>query len=385
MKDRPLSVISSAILVICFLSLLVLPISENLLHFGPHVELPEERDLREYPIFKWDLAALCSYPSRFEEAFNDHFGLRGLLVRSQALAKYYWLHISPSPKVLLGRDGWLYLTTSLPEYRGVNPLAYVKIRAWIQEFESKRAFLAARGIRYLIVFAPNKETVYPEFLPESVYPVRQKLWLDQLLQALPADHKLDILDLRGPLIASKKSGRLYHRTDSHWNQIGAALATNAIIGRLARWFPELQEREIKGAPQSAWGRGGDLSRLIGIQDYLREETFIVHQPDQRLRDGTARYDLPMSVLQDRSVVLEFAEPRKRLCVILAGDSFTEALNGFLPAYFQRSVKLSPVIPYPNLLQELLPSMIEAEKPDIYIELLVDRHLVDPPLMIFPGK
>jgi acetyltransferase AlgX (SGNH hydrolase-like protein) len=385
MKDRPLGVISSTVLAVCFLAILVLPILQNLFHFGPPVKLGEQRNLTEYPVFQWDLTAVSSYPSRFETAFNDHFGFRELLVRSQALAKYYWLHISPSPKVLVGRDEWLYLTASLPEYRGVSDLAYVKIRAWLQEFESKQAFLSARGIRYLIVVPPNKEGVYPEFLPESVSRVRNKIWLDQLLESLPAGHTLDILDLRGPLIASKKLGRLYHRTDSHWNEMGAARAVNTIIARLADWFPELQGREIKGTTESAWGRGGDLARLMGIQDYLREEYIIVPHSDRGLRPGAMRYDLPATAVQEQPVVLESTEPPNRLSVMLVGDSFKEAINQFLPAYFQRSLKLSPSVSNHAVFQEFLPSLIEAEKPDIYIEVIVDRNLANPPVTIFSAK
>jgi hypothetical protein len=72
-------------------------------------------------------------------------------------------------------------------------------------------------------------------------------------------------------------------------------------------------------------------------------------------------------------------------VISAGDSFSDSLNRFLPTYFQRTLKLRPLVPYPDLFQELLPSLIEAEKPDVYIELLVDRNLVNAPVVIFPGK
>jgi len=387
MKDRPPGAISSTILVVCFLALLVLPISETLLSFGPHVDLTEERELAQYPAFKWDSTELFTYSSRFEAAFNDHFGFRGLLVRWQALAKYHWLHISPSSQVLVGRDGWLYLTASLREHRGVNPLAGVKINAWIQEFEAKQAFLAARGIRYLIVFAPNKETVYPEYLPESFAPVRQELWVGQLLQGLPADDKLDTLDLREPLIAAKKFGRLYHRTDSHWNQLGAGVAAQAIVNHLAPWYPELQQREIEGPIRAVWGKGGDLARLMGIQNYLAEESLIIpeSESEQNLRPGVVRYDLPMSVLQWPPVVLESVEPRRRPCVILAGDSFNDSLNHILSTYFRRTLKLRPLMPYPGLFQELLPSLIEAEKPDIYIELLVDRNLVNAPVVIFPGK
>lgn len=107
MSERPLSVISSAILSVFFLLILVLPLAENLLHFTAEMELPENRKRQEYP--KLDLTAqgLLTYPTRFEAAFNDNFGFRALLVQWQAFAKYFWLDLSPSQQVLVGvKDGF---------------------------------------------------------------------------------------------------------------------------------------------------------------------------------------------------------------------------------------------------------------------------------------
>ena len=56
---------------------------------------------------------------------------------------------------------------------------------------------------------------------------------DDLMSSLPANFRLNILDLRKPLARAKDVGRLYFRTDSHWNLLGAAIALDAIINRLS--------------------------------------------------------------------------------------------------------------------------------------------------------
>ena len=181
--------------------------------------------LHSYPRFAWNAKRLLTYPARFEAAFNDHFGLRALLVRTQARVKFHWLGMSPSSKVVLGRDGWFYLSESIDEYRGIQNLPAAIIRQWRQEFEHKKSYLASRNIKYLVAIAPNKETVYPEFLPANIHQFRNKLYVDDLLKELPPDVRRDVLDLRKPLISAKGRGRLYFKTDSHWSQLGAALAT----------------------------------------------------------------------------------------------------------------------------------------------------------------
>ena len=374
MHDKPLTLISSAILSFCFLAVLVLPSVETLLHFGPHIELPEKRTLQVYPRFKWNKKALLSFPARFEAAFNDRFGFRAFLVRTQALVKFYWLHMSPSSKVVLGRDGWLYLAESIDEYRGIRRLPRARVQKWLQEFKAKKVFFDSRNIKYLVVIAPNKETVYPEFLPTTIQQIRNKLYIDDLMKALPADTRPSILDLREPLISAKGTGRLYLQTDSHWNQLGAAIASDAITNRLSLWFPELQPRLNQNIFEIRTSNSGDLAQLMGLQDRLREETIVISHIPESLRPAPLRSRATMKRILSNEAV-ESSNGKQRRHAVVTGDSFTNTLNMFLPAHFRRTLKIRPLVSYQD---PFFQSIIEAEKPDVYIELVVDRHLANPP-------
>jgi alginate O-acetyltransferase complex protein AlgJ len=374
MHDKSLSLISSAILSFCFLAVLVLPSVETLLHFGPHIELPEKRTLQVYPRFKWNKKALLSFPARFEAAFNDRFGFRAFLVRTQALAKFYWLHMSPSSKVVLGRDGWLYLAESIDEYLGIRRLPRARVQKWLQEFKAKKVFFDSRNIKYLVVIAPNKETVYPEFLPTTIQQIRNKLYIDDLMNALPADSRPSILDLREPLISAKGTGRLYLQTDSHWNQLGAAIASDAITNRLSLWFPELQPRLNQKIFEIRTSNSGDLAQLMGLQDRLREETIVISHIPESLHPAPLRSRATMKRILSNEAVESWNGKQRRHAVV-TGDSFTNTLNMFLPAHFRRTLKIRPLVSYQD---PFFQSIIEAEKPDVYIELVVDRHLANPP-------
>jgi alginate O-acetyltransferase complex protein AlgJ len=385
MNERPLSVTSSAILSVFFLVILVLPVAENLLHFAPEMELPENRKRQDYPKLDWTPQGFLTYPARFETAFNDNFGFRSLLVQWQAFAKYYWLKMSPSPQVLLGRQGWLYYKSTINEHRGIQRLPKLKIRAWMQELQAKQAFFDSRGIRYLFVVAPNKETVYPEFLPPGVQQHRKKLWLDDLLEAVPADSHFEIVDLRAPLLAAKQFGRLYHRTDSHWNALGVMVATNAILSHLSSRCPGLQPEKIERTDRVGWGKSGDLARLMGLQSSLKEETLLIFPPDALIRPADLHYQGDVGGVRTPPSAVVAASAESDCSVIVAGDSFCDSLNRFLPAHFRRTLKLRPFVPYPIAFQESLPRLIAAEKPDVFIELLVDRALFSSPEETFPGE
>jgi alginate O-acetyltransferase complex protein AlgJ len=381
MEDRPLTFISSLILSACFLAALVLPAAESFLHFAPNMTLSEKRVLQKYPRFEWNPKALLSYPSAFEAAFNDHFGLRAFLVRSQARAKLRWLHMSSSPKVALGRDGWWYLTESFDEYRGVRKLPRATTLQWLQEFKAKKTFFASRNIKYLVVIAPNKETVYPEFLPANIVQAQSNFYVDDFLKAVPAESQLNVLDLRETLIGAKHTGQLYFKTDSHWNQLGATIACDAVIRRLSSWLPELQFQPDSHEFRTKTGKSGDLSHMMSLEDRMHEESIMLLQRAPAVRQIAPRMRKKISGILTNEAVMS-VDTRNSCNAIVTGDSFSNAISIFLPGHFQRTLKFRPYLSYKD---PIFKAIVAAEKPDVYLEILVDRHLINPPQVLSSQK
>ena len=87
--------------------------------------------------------------------FNDNFGFRDRLIRWSNTFRFDWLHVSPSPKVLLGRGKWFYYTGdwSLDDLRRTKPLS--------PELEKmKREFFRPQGPSNTAAFtAPQQEMV----------------------------------------------------------------------------------------------------------------------------------------------------------------------------------------------------------------------------------
>ena len=149
------------------------------------------------------------FPRRFERYWNDSFAFRRHLIRWHSLAKLR-LGVSPSPKALLGQDGYLFYAAeqSVDYFRAVKPFTPSELARWRDDLESRRAWLAERGIRYLVVVAPNKETIYPEFMPPEIRPVRAET--PPRSAARGSAGELDAskcVDLRGALRRAKQDGR----------------------------------------------------------------------------------------------------------------------------------------------------------------------------------
>ena len=91
-----------------FMLLLFLPLADTVLHISPPIAIKEKRTLAAKPQF--DLQRPWEYLVKFEAYFNDHFGFRSQLVQTHNLLTYWLFRTSPLPKVIVGRQGWLFLS-----------------------------------------------------------------------------------------------------------------------------------------------------------------------------------------------------------------------------------------------------------------------------------
>ncbi len=167
---------------------------------------------------------------------------------------FYSLGISTDPdQVIIGKNGWLYLGDKH------NITITVKRRgamAWNMEIakriglatKSWEQWLKLKGVRlYQVMLAPDKDTIYPEFLPDWAQPAA-----NSATDALLANVSREIyLDTRPALRAAKSqfSEPLYYKTDSHWNQLGSWVAFHALSMKVARtevglhWLSEQKIRQ----------------------------------------------------------------------------------------------------------------------------------------------
>ncbi len=167
-SHRPRSRFASWTLTVLFLAAITAPMVAQLLGLsGGRLATSENRVRVERPALKFDRESLASYPAGFEAYFNDAFGFRDPLIRGNSLVKVRLLGVSPTPRVVIGTRGWLYYADEgfLHDLHRNPPLTHEQLEAYRIAYVSRRDWLARKGIRYMVMFAPNKHTIYPEFIP----------------------------------------------------------------------------------------------------------------------------------------------------------------------------------------------------------------------------
>jgi alginate O-acetyltransferase complex protein AlgJ len=173
-----------------------------------------------------------------------------------------------------------------------------------------RDALSRHGIRFLVTLPRNSSTIYQDYLPIWAQSGGRKTEYDLLLEDLAAQD-VKAIDLRPALMAARKEGRVYRINDSHWTERGALAGFNAVVE--ADGHPDWRLDPATSLGPPAEDRGGDVARLLGVQDDVTESNDAF-----ALAWGGKNEFLSKDVMPDRVVVS--AKPGPTIMVI--GDSFT---------------------------------------------------------------
>jgi alginate O-acetyltransferase complex protein AlgJ len=333
----------------------------------------ENRRLAQIPEFRPQLPRSREFFVGLEAYFSDHFGFRKQLIHWNHQWRFKWFRESRTSLVIEGKNGWHFYSgypneRTLERLRGQSLFDEETLSSWCRLLESRRDWLAKRGIAYLFVVPPDKHTVYPEFLPDWVGPTASHTKLGQFMEYMKTRSNVPVLDLRQVLIEAKKHRRVYQLHDTHWTPEGGFVTYQILIQELAKQLPGLApldstqfSRETVSIP------AGDLAALMGRQD-LVENNHVTLTPLPPLEKGTFTTDT--SILE--GAWPKHAEPgltenpRASGKAILFRDSFSSSWAPYLCYHFNRVVYI-----WQN---HWNPAFIEREKPDVVIDEILERFL-----------
>jgi len=304
------------------------------------------------------LKAWVKFPAAFNAYFSDHYLLHKEQVSALESVRFHLLDEKTYPNVLIGNNDWLYYTgeNNLQDYECSMPFTNAEletIRTRLLDWQSQ---LQERGIRFYVVIAPNKESIYPQYLPGQVRAGLRACRIDQVLDVL-GDTSLNVLDLRDALQSAAQTAQVYHRTDTHWNSLGAFIASREIISLASRDFPDLSIPSLNDYAPELQSHSGDLAGFLPRDDrFIEQETVLTPLAPAKANfvegtDLTAISTIPGSSLPSALV----------FC-----DSFSDALKPYLSEHFSRVV-------YSRSFSLDL-GLVDQEKPDVVVFEIAQRYL-----------
>ena len=304
------------------------------------------------------LKNLIYLPSAFNAYFSTHYRLHQQEVDLLESARFHLLHEKTFPNVLIGKEDWLYYTgeNNLQDHECTIPFTDTELMTIREHLLDWDAQLQQRNIRFYVVIVPNKESIYPQYLPDQVQAGVRACRIDQVMQELQTT-SLNVLDLRAALQIAAQKEQVYHRTDTHWNSSGALVAAHEILALIQKDLPNLTIPLDEEYTREIRDHSGDLAGFLPRDArFIEQEAFLVPpQPSAAVFEegsgGTAISTISGSNLP---------------CAVVFCDSFSDALKPFLSEHFSRVVYSRSF----NLDLDL----IEREQPDVVIYEVAQRYL-----------
>lgn len=244
--------------VIVWFGLVLAPVSDTMFHFLPERPIQENRVLTKFP------ADVLNHPiksmTQLQAWFDDNFGFRNTLIRIKNQFDYMLGH---SDRIHIGPDGWLFYRSTMD----VNKLALARLKPEatqdiVDRVDKLQRFLRDRGVRLIVVAVPQKDVIYPEYLPSSAPVFPGPTMFDRVRAGLGERMGSSFVDAQSILAGLKAAGfQVYHRTDYHWTDWAGGEVARAIVNRIAeieqrpdlRWEAPLPQKEIP-----SWS-GGEAS------------------------------------------------------------------------------------------------------------------------------
>ena len=356
--------------IILFIAALIITSASSILYSSD--ESIENRSLAAMPDLPSDITSLRAFPLLFESYFRDHIVLRAELIKLYANFLFF-IGVSPVEKVILGKDDWLFYNGGrvVQDYQNTELFSESELKIWAESLQIRQDLLKAKGIGYLFIIAPNKHTIYSEYLPEYLGKRGDKSRLDQLFSYLHEHTKVNFLDLRPILLANKSAENiLYWSQDSHWNRTGAYFGQLAIQHKLKEMGYDIPNSIAEpGRWQGEYLRSLDLANMLGVN----ESSETKHKSYQKnLLPCLDSISISDAWKSDRLAgitnVIKTKCPSRQVNALVFRDSYSTELVPFFSDYFKEATYVW-TLPSEDVFKYFIEPNV-----DIVIEERVERSL-----------
>jgi alginate O-acetyltransferase complex protein AlgJ len=296
-----------------------------------------------------------------------------------------------SARALVGKRNWLFLADDGNQVRkqiaGTLNLPAHFVGDYVETFKRRKEVFEKLGIPYLFFIVPTKEIVCMDRLPYGLPASEEAMPSAQVAKAV-SEMGFPLRHLGKVLYDEEKNGRTtFHRTDTHWNSNGAHKAYREIIRQASEYITigdTLEENDFSRMTMLHWQ--GDLATKEKVSFLEIDRPYLPYSPtafaaDDFFEDVERLVDLSGDVMDgDIPEHLKVSETRPNILkrnkntllpkAIVFRDSFTNLLVPMLSRHFSESVFLwKPDIDF---------SLVERERPDIVIQVVIDRFMARPP-------
>lgn len=352
-------------LIYFFFGFLLIACLNSFLGWIPDRKNAENRMLSSFPTFSW--SACLQYPEALNAYIEEHYSFRNTFFFLNSLLHTKVLKASALPdKVILGKQHWFYYNESntVNDFRRMTTIDTMEMMNVVRILHSRMQWLKKRHIHFYILVPPNKERIYPEFMPSAYYPVNGvgHNRLDFYKKILAQSSPVQIIDPTDSLYVAKLKKDVYYTTDTHWNLYGGFKGYQCLMTAILKDFPSLtMMREEDFEISDHFVEEGDLASMLALNSiYKRKEYSFTFKDSTKDLGHLTSSDIILRF--DNQHILDSAN----LKLLMFRDSYANYLIPFLNMHFKKAVYVWNY--------EFMNQLIEEEKPDIVVFESLERFL-----------
>ncbi|MDO4266555.1 MAG: hypothetical protein Q4C63_08880 [Eubacteriales bacterium] len=397
------------------LMITALPLSWYLKPEEERTDNSENRVLAELPQVT-EAEDILNVPQAFDAYYSDHLPYKEKMVSIKSDVEMSLFQQLDSDQVILGTEApWLFYKAAdgqpLENYKHTNPFSEESMAKIAEVLYSLQTKLYEEGTDFVLIIAPDKETIYgPDYMPSDIKVMEENPQRTEQLLAYLEEHAPDIKIIypKDVMMAEKKGLEtaaeeataaakesdgtgavyagwpLYYESDTHWNKIGAKVCADELFDLLAETdrnylteYIDVTITDLGDGSDEAYPAGekmykkGDMQTLAQLPDSFNsqefraegtlpaDETYLVKAPGgeevyQRYRSADSRC------------------AKKSLYFV--GDSFRWNIADFLKGRTEDCTIASRY--YLDLAD------VAEQQPDVFVYMLAERYLHE--LEVLPG-
>lgn len=362
--------VSGCFVVLCLVAMLVPGIG---MLWAPTTTTTENRQLASMPeLFTQQGRINADFLADAGAYLEDHFAFRNQMVSANAHL-YAALGTSPTNQVVVGTNGWLYYGGTLDDYLGNNQLSERALHNIAHNLLLLQGYVASRDAAFVFAVAPNKNSLYPQYMP---------WWLVQAHESGNAERLLPYLQEYGVNYVNlyevfhNQPEVLYCACDTHWNNKGAALAADAMLRSLGK-SPLPISKDAWFSRNDFVGDVAEMLYPIGAEP--EQQWYVEGYNDKEEQRGSLWSYMPE---QPNDVEADFTVTQSeggQGSLVMFRDSFANATIPFTSTAFAQAT-YSKLVPYNA-------ARIDEAHADCVIVERAERHLsylaVHPPVLASP--
>ncbi len=135
--------------------------------------------------------------------------------------------------VYIGKNDFMFFGDAINDYKGQTIMNTTRLNKLSTMMNQRDSWAKENGIKLYLVIAPNKTSVYPDYVPSKVS-AASKTNADVVVEYLAQNSTVEVIDLRGTLKSARSTygDALFYKYDTHWNQNGGFVAYTEIMRRI---------------------------------------------------------------------------------------------------------------------------------------------------------